>query len=355
MARVGPLRLRKGPRPRAARSSGVILVAAAALVGCGSSDDDEKKAGTPRGPSSAALRAELAAATKVDPARFPRVSGRTLQELANGLDGAGPQLALGTSVFTTGRSRMAFGVIDRKTGFVYAPTVIYVADRPLGVDGAKARGPFAAPADLLVTDPPYRSRQAATEKSPTAAIYDAAIDVDRPGIYNVLSVSLINGQLVGAAGQIKVVDPDDDPIPAPGERAPRVATDTKASAGGDIASIDTRLPPDSQHDVSLDAVIGKRPVALLFATPQLCASRVCGPVVDIAAQLQAKYGDRMTFIHQEVYRDNDRNKGLRPPLVAFKLQSEPWLFTLDAEGRVVTRLEGSFGFRAFEQAVKAAL
>jgi len=82
---------------------------------------------------------------------------------------------------------------------------------------------------------------------------------------------------------------------------------------------------------------------------------VCGPVVDIAEQLRRSYGDRMAFIHQEVYNDNVVEKGLRPPLQTFHLRTEPWLFTIDRDGRVAARLEGSFGTEAFEEAVKAAL
>ena len=63
------------------------------------------------------------------------------------------------------------------------------------------------------------------------------------------------------------------------------------------------------HEQSFDDVVGKKPVALLFATPQLCQSRVCGPVTDIALQMKAKYGDKMDFIHQEVYVDNDPQQG----------------------------------------------
>jgi len=109
------------------------------------------------------------------------------------------------------------------------------------------------------------------------------------------------------------------------------------------------------HDTDFAAVIGKRPVALLFATPALCESRVCRPVVDIALQLKARYGDRMQFIHQEVYVDNDPAKGLRAPLRAFNLPTEPWLFVFDERGRLTTRLEGSFGFNAVERALKSAL
>ena len=63
----------------------------------------------------------------------------------------------------------------------------------------------------------------------------------------------------------------------------------------------------------------------------------------------------MTFIHQEVYVDNELEKGLREPLREFNLQTEPWLFTVDRGGRVAARLEGSFGQRAFGDAVKEAL
>ena len=76
---------------------------------------------------------------------------------------------------------------------------------------------------------------------------------------------------------------------------------------------------------------------------------------DIGAQLQKEYGDRATFIHQEVYEDNEVQKGLREPLRQFGLSTEPWLFTFSRDGRVAARLEGSFGNRAFREAVEAAL
>ncbi len=78
-------------------------------------------------------------------------------------------------------------------------------------------------------------------------------------------------------------------------------------------------------------------------------------MTDIALQMRAKYGDQMEFIHQEVYVDNDKNKGLRDPLNAFNLPTEPWLFVLDKSGVVKARLEGSFGVGAFEEAIKAGL
>jgi len=232
---------------------------------------------------------------------------------------------------------------------VYGKSAIYLARSPRG----KASGPYPAPADPLVVDAPFRSRGAAEATGEIAAIYEAEVPLTKPGRWYVLAVTRNRGKLFGAGSQIRVSA--SDAIPAVGERAPEVTTDTLASAGGDIDAIETRVPPDDMHAVDFADVVGTKPVALLFATPQLCQTRVCGPVVDIAAQLKKTYGDRMTFIHQEVYVDNTVEKGLRPSLEAFRLRTEPWLFTVDAEGRVAARLEGSFGNEAFERAIKAAL
>jgi hypothetical protein len=71
--------------------------------------------------------------------------------------------------------------------------------------------------------------------------------------------------------------------------------------------------------------------------------------------MQAKYGDRMAFIHQEVWVDNDVTKGLRQPLKEFSLPTEPWLFVVDESGTITARLEGSIGIAQFEEAVKSGL
>jgi hypothetical protein len=336
---------------RAARSLAAAAVAAAALLagGCGGEDSDEPRA--PQAASSAKLRAELKGATRSRASDFPATRGRSLQQVADALDLRGPQVGLAGSVYTAGENRLAFGVIDPKSGFVYGKTAVYVADSPRG----RARGPYPAPADLLVTDPAFRSQTAASEKDVFAAIYETQVPLTRPGRASILVVTKIGDKLAGAPTELRVMPVARDRIPRPGEKPPAITTDTVQSANGNIASIDTRVPPDDMHDVDFADVIGKRPVALLIATPALCASRVCGPVVDIAAQLEASYGDRVQFIHQEVYVGNDPNKGLREPLRRLNLRTEPWLFVFDRSGRVTARLEGSFGFDAFERAIRSAL
>jgi hypothetical protein len=327
-----------------------LIAAVLAVAGCGG-DSDDGGDGTANVPDTGGLREKVRAAGAPTASEFPAVEGRSLQELADSMQG-GPEVGLAGQTYTVGENRLAFGVIDAQGAFVYGKTAVYVAPNP----GARARGPFPAPADVLVTDPPFRSRQAASETDLFAAVYGADVKFTKPGQWSVLTVTQAGGGMLAAPSQLKVVRPGDDPIPDVGEAAPRVETDTIASAKGDEESIDTRIPTAPElHEESFADVVGKKPVALLFATPQLCQSRVCGPVTDIELQLKASYGDRMTFIHQEVYVDNDPNKGLRQPLKQFNLRSEPWLFVVGADGKVTARLEGSFGLKTFEDAINTAL
>jgi len=327
-----------------------LAAAVTVITGCGRGGGDSAQP-ISNVPSAGGAREKVASA--VDPAKsdFPATGGRTLQQVADSFTG-GVEAGLAGSDFTVGVNRLAFGVIDKNGKFVYGKSAVYIAPSP----NAKARGPYPAPADVLVTSPAFRSKQAATDTAPFAAVYGAHVPFTKPGPWSVLTVTHSGGGLLAAPTQVKVIRTSADQIPAIGHMAPKVQTDTVTSAKGDEASIDTRVPPAPElHQKSFADVVGKKPVALLFATPQLCQSRVCGPVTDIALQLKQKYGDRMDFIHQEVYVGNDPNKGLRPPLQAFHLRSEPWLFVVGADGRITARLEGSFGVKTFEQAINTAL
>ena len=327
----------------------LLLAVALALPACGGSQDPDP---VEQLPADTGVRESVRAATQSEAADFPDASSRTLQEVADSLDGTGPEAVLASSVFTVGSNRLAFGEIDGKTNaFVYGKTAVYIARSPED----EAQGPFPAPVDLLLTKPAFRSRQAATENDLFAGVYAAEVSFDEPGTWTVLTVTDVGGKLIGSPLSVPVIRPGKDAVPRVGERAPSVETDTVATARGDVEAIDTRVPPTDMHERSFADVVGKKPVALLFATPQLCQSRVCGPVVDVAAQLKAEYGDRVEFIHQEVYEGNEVDKGLREPLKRFNLPSEPWLFVVGKDGRVTSRLEGSFGLKAFESALKTAL
>ncbi len=149
------------------------------------------------------------------------------------------------------------------------------------------------------------------------------VDFSREGSY--LAVAMLKGP----GGKLEVsrvpsaVVGEFPKVPGVGERPPKIQTLTAADVGNDLEKIDTRVPPDQMHKVDFAEVLGKKPIVLVFATPALCQSRVCGPVVDVAQQVADIYEPQADFIHQEVYVDNEIPKGLRPQLKAFHLPTEP--------------------------------
>ncbi len=327
-----------------------VGVLAPLLVGCGGGKKAPPNTATAAqsAPLSPALVAQLRDAEHPQPIDFPAPGGRSLQALANTVK-AGPQVGLAGSVLLPGANRVAFGLIGADQKFIYGRSALYVARSP----SSPAQGPFLAPADSFVPAPAFLSKGAALDTADIKAIYATQITFSGPGGYAVLVVSRVGSQLFGAATAVKVAR--SSPIPNVGQRPPAISTDTVASAHGNLDAIDTRVPHDDMHRVDFRNVIGKRPVALLFATPLLCSSRVCGPVTDLELQLEHEFAGQVTFIHEEVYVANQANKGLRPQLQAFHLHTEPWLFTFNARGRVAARLEGAFGINAFRDAIRAAL
>lgn len=337
----------------------LVLLAALAINGCGSSSAAPKQSSSAAavGTSSSASTAstvglppavnELPAAEHPAASQFPPARGRSLQQLG-ALVKSSAQLGAATGTFTPGTRRLAFGLTTRSGAFIYAPTAIYIAKSP----GAPAKGPFLAPADPMSVQPQFRSKQNSGPGG-IKAIYSAALPIPSAGTFTVLSLTRTGKGLVGAPGEIAATK--SSPIPNVGQRPPAIATDTEATVGGNTAMLTTRQPPEQMHSVSFNKVLGKRPIALLFSTPQFCISRVCGPVTDVAVQLQHQFANKITFIHEEVYVNNQPSKGLRPQLRAFHLRTEPWLFTINRRGIIAARLEGAFGTTELSQALKAAL
>jgi hypothetical protein len=328
----------------------VGLISVVALGGCGSSASHttsaagtttQTQAQTSAGPPPAVN--ELPAATNPQRSQFPAAKGRSLQRLA-ALVKSSAQFGSATPNFTPGTQRLAFALNARSGAFIYAPTAVYLAKSP----SSPAKGPYLAPADPMEVAPQYRSKQNSGPGG-IKAIYEANLPLAHAGTYTVLTLTRTTKGLIGAPGEIAVAS--SSPIPDVGQRPPAISTET----AGPVSLLTTRVPPEGMHSVSFSKVLGKRPIVLLFSTPQLCTSRVCGPVTDIAVQLQHRFGNKVTFIHQEVYVNNNPSKGLRSQLKAFHLETEPWMYTINRHGVIVGRLEGAFGVNAATKAIQAAL
>ena len=327
-------------------------VAALTLAACGSSASHSSTS-TSAAPHSTTSSApapavdELGAAQHPTAGQFPSASGKSLRQLAQ-LATSNAALGAANGTFTPGVNRLAFALTNASQQFIYAPTAVYIAANP----SAPAKGPFLAPVDPMGVAPQYRSQQNSAPGG-LQAIYWTQIPTPEPHTYDVLSLTRTHGGLVGATGEVAVAK--SWPIPAVGQRPPAIATDTLATVHGNVSLLTTRVPPEQMHSVSFNQVLGKRPVLLIVSTPELCHSRICGPVTDVAVQLQHQFGNRIVFIHQEVYVNNNPSQGLRPQLHAFHLQTEPWVFAINKQGVIAARLEGAFGVNELRQAIDAAL
>ncbi len=343
------------------RACGCLLAAALLLAGCGSSDDATGGSGSaesrPAPPKS----------------EFPKADGKSLAEVLESAQPAELVVSPAAKVFNTGKNRFPFGVFHKDgTQVSDADVALYFAKVPT-VDeeveneeakGADARaeikaleepatGPFPARLESIETEPAFRAETTTSDPHAATAVYVTEVDFPSNGEWRIAAV-LKEGDQLSATLLPSAIVGGSPRVPKVGEKAPLIHTPTAEDVGGDLSQITTRIPPDTQNKVDYADVLGKEPIMLLFATPQFCQSRVCGPVVDVAEQVKQQNEGDAAFIHMEIYNENDPNKGTRPQVRAFHLPSEPWLFAIDKSGTVVDVVEGAFGVEEMERALAKA-
>ncbi len=139
------------------------------------------------------------------------------------------------------------------------------------------------------------------------------------------------------------------PIDAP---APQSKTPTERDVP-DLKQITSDSAPDVRlYRMSIaEAVTSGKPSLILFATPGYCQTAVCGPGVDALSKLVDTFGDKINPVHVEVYQlPYDEGKQV-PAMAEWGLRTEPWLFLVDKDGKVVNRYEGGITFAELEPAV----
>jgi hypothetical protein len=352
------------PAARATISLACLLMAAFLAAGCGGSDSSTSTSG-----ESAANRP---APPKSD---FPSPAGRSLGEIVKSAETSELVVSPAALAFSKGPSRYPFGVFHPNREQVPdAEVALYVAKVPNVKEdkgrskkgetakGAAARartealeapavGPFPAAVESLATKPAFRAQTTSGDSDAATVVYSSEIDFSSDGEWRLAAVIKEGDKLTATLLPSATVG-EFKRIPRVGQKAPLIHTPTASDAGGDLSKVTTRIPPDTQNRVDYAEALGKEPIVLLFATPQFCQSRVCGPVVDVAEQVKQIYGDKAAFIHMEIYKDNDPSKGVRPQVSAFRLPSEPWLFAIDRNGVIRAEIEGAFGVDRMTRAVK---
>ncbi len=307
-------------RLRVAAARGSSLAAALFLAACGGSGDEASPDETVPG------------------------GGSTLEQLwrAPGDDVA---VIPGTSSFEPGHVRVAFVVLDAEGRPVTLPTARVWLSR-----GLEEKPFLESTAELERIGVPGGAEVDATH------IYVAHVPIAKAGTYWFLAEPEGGPEAVQAIGNI-VVEPS-VPAPGVGDAALPSETPTLASAGGKASKVTTRVPPDLtliEHSVA-ETLRAGIPFVVTFSTPEFCASRVCGPVVDVVEETSKRFeGEDVRFIHVEVYEGNDPAKGYNRWMQEWGLVTEPWTFVVDSQGKISSRFEGLVSVHELEDAARMML
>ena len=233
---------------------------------------------------------------------------------------AAPVLSVISASFEqlTGRRPFAFGIVGEDN--------VPVTDAAVELWAVPENGEPAGPFPTQFHDVPGQP----------LGLYVTEVELTQEGVVSFVAVTED-----GRAGSdaIQVASPETSQLPAPGTKAIKVATPTKKKDLG-FEKICTLDPPCGMHQVSLDqALADGRPIALAFATPAFCETAVCGPSVGVLEEVrkQGGWGD-VVFIHSEIYSDAGQTLG--KPVEQWNLPSEPWLFTIGADGVIEDRTDG---------------
>jgi hypothetical protein len=269
------------------------------------------------------------------------------------------QVLLTTSELVVGQNRLAFGLL--KDGKLLADA--RVAVRVHALQDGDAR---------LITETPARyqrlevieggkrihihpdgSRHVHGDATDVQGIYVARVTFPRAGTWGLEILAQSGGGAVESA-RLSVSVIADSLTPMAGRPAPR-SRNRIASDVSELKQIDSSDPPDPRlHQTRIaDAIAQGKPQVIVFATPRYCTSRVCGPVVDVVRTLIPTYGERVVFIHEEIWETGLQK--FSPTVEEWNLRSEPWIFVVDGAGIVRARFEGVTTRRELEAALRLVL
>ena len=269
------------------------------------------------------------------------------------------QVLLTTSELVVGQNRLAFGLL--KDGKLLADA--RVAVRVYALQDGDAR---------LITETPARyerlevieggkrihihpdgSRHVHGDATDVQGIYVARVTFPRAGTWGLEILAQSGGGAVEPA-RLSVSVIADSLTPMAGRPAPR-SRNRIASDVSELKQIDSSDPPDPRlHQTRIaDAIAQGKPQVIVFATPRYCTSRVCGPVVDVVRTLIPTYGERVVFIHEEIWETGLQK--FSPTVEEWNLRSEPWIFVVDGAGIIRARFEGVTTGRELEAALRLVL
>jgi hypothetical protein len=284
-----------------------------------------------------------------------RPDGTTIDSLTEGQ--AQLSLLQAQSSLTTGTNLFSFGLVTQNGGLLSggAPEVYLAKDTTSPV-----QGPFRATSFQFTAYEHFHE----TPETVTDLTTFYAAEVDIPSAGNWAVAAVVPGTPGGVGTGSVPVQAADQAVGAIGSKAlstPSPVAKTTAEA----REICTRAPdPDPLHYISLDkALANGKPTVVTFATPLLCESRICGPVVD---EVWASYDEvgkqRANFIHVEEFLPGPdleppppTLENASPAFQTWGLATEPWTFVIDGDGIIRARFEGPVVASQVEDALQPLL
>ncbi len=356
------------PRARVALAL-VALVAGALALACGDGGSDEPAApatATAAAPASAAAtttgatsQATAAAATAA-PATSTSAATATPEDTPEAQssvfgdegfeasypqftdDAAGLTLVFGTPDLGVGPQRIAF-VLSDETGIVKLPI-------------ASLSGSFGGGEPQTVIARYYDFPEG------IRGLYVGELNFDRAGEW-MIEVSLPRPDGSRATINFPVTVADRTSAPAVGDPAPASLNRTLADVES-VNHLSTGAEPDpALYELTVaEALEAGRPFVIVFASPGFCTNALCGPQAEILTALRERHGDRVNFIHVDLYENplDIRSMGLQvaietPLLREWGLRTPEWTFIVDADGLVAGRFEAFAPEAELEEALIALL
>lgn len=251
-----------------------------------------------------------------------------------------------SSDLAVGPSRLVLGLIEQETG-----SEVLNADVTVRLfEGARASGepivqteavPMSVTRAITVDG---RAGDRTLVESGEAAAYIANVTFKSDGLWTADINGEVDGEVFGPVPVVFSVRDRSQSV-AIGDLAPRTAQLTLDDVD-DVSEIDTSAVPDPEwHKLTVaEALDLGKPVVVAFATPGFCTSQLCAPLTEALAAVYPAYREKVTFVHIEPYdlTATRAGKGLDPvpAMDEWGLTNEPWIFIVDARGRVAAKFEG---------------
>ncbi len=247
-----------------------------------------------------------------------------LEQAAPSESSSGMTPVLVSSELVVGENRVVLGLLDENDAPTADPSidVVIAPVDPEGNAGGAIRAKFA------------------WSLKPVVGVYITNMTFPSPGRYD--AVIQMTGEGFEERAQLTLEVVEKGTTPLLGGAAPSVETLT-ASRETDIEAISTDPDPDPrfyQYSI-IEALDRREPFVIVFSTPKFCTSQVCGPTLETVKQVSQEFKD-VNFIHIEPYElPPDLNDlQLVPAAEKWGLPSEPYVFAVDARGRIAAKYEG---------------